>query len=408
MRKGKTEFLFLMTTAVLFFLLGKFFSSELPARSKVDFVEEQPILPDTSFYPFLKAELEQLYHKKTQNGFSGALLVSHGNRIVFEKYSSIKRKRIETIITPNSRYQLASISKQFTAVAILQLYEKGLLDLHDTVQKFIPDFPYSNITIHHLLCHRSGLPNYIYLLDQVAQSKYQPISGDSLLSILIAKKPIVYARPGRRFKYSNTGYVVLSLIVERITGQPFYHYLRDNVFEPAGMFQTELLAPGVNDNFPDMMMGYSRRWADNREDYLNGCYGDKGIWTTARYLFLWDQALYDTIILKKQTLDLAMQPHGAPITSKHNYGYGWRIFYFNRQPIYYHTGWWQGFKTLLMRFPEHEITVVVLKHTINGSMFFRDEFINIINRSFILTNPQHEDVEVDSTDVFDSAFEVES
>jgi CubicO group peptidase (beta-lactamase class C family) len=408
MRKGKTEFFFLMLTAVLFFMLGNFFSTALPAKSNNEEQISKIQTPDTSFYPFLKAELDLLFYKKNAHGFSGALLVSHGKNIVFEKYSSITRKHTNSNVTAHSRFQIASISKQFTAVAILQLYEKGMLNLDDTVQKFIPEFPYGNITIHQLLCHRSGLPNYIYLLDQLAQSKYKPIWGDSLLNILAIKNPVAYSKPGRRFKYSNTGYVVLSLIVERITGQPFYHYLRDNVFEPAGMFQTELLAPGVNDNFPDMMMGYSRRWADNREDYLNGCYGDKGIWTTARDLFLWDQALYDTIILKKQTLDLAMQPHGAPITSKHNYGYGWRMFYYNRQPIYYHTGWWQGFKTLLMRFPEHRITVVVLKHTINGSMFFRDEFINIINRSFILTNPQHEDVEVDSTDVFDSAFEVES
>ncbi len=407
MRKGKTEFLFLVTTAILFFLLGNFYSAELPAKSDITIHDNNPIRPDTSFYPFFRAEIGQLFQKKAQNGFSGALLVSHGRNIIFEKYNSIKRKCVETNIVPHSRYQIASITKQFTAVAILQLYEKGLLDLNDTIQKFIPDFPYSNITIHHLLCHRSGLPNYIYMLDQVAKSKYQPISGDSLLSLLSARKPVIYARPGRRFKYSNTGYVVLSLIVERISGQPFYHYLKDNVFEPAGMLQTELLAPGINDNFPDMLTGYSRRWADNREDYLNGCYGDKGIWTTARDLFLWDQALYDTLILKKSTLEMAFLPHGVPQGKRHNYGYGWRMVFYNQQPVYYHTGWWQGFKTLLVRIPEHRITIVAMKNTVSGAMFFRDEFINIIRRSFILTNPHHEDIEIDSTDAFDAAFEPE-
>lgn len=403
MRRGKTEFLFLLLTSVLFFILGNNFPLSLSNKSSLYNTEELN-KPDTSFYPILRGEVEKLYNEKITGGFSGAMIVSCGRDIVFERYKSFKNRRINANINQNSRFQLASITKQFTAVAVLQLYERGLLNIYDTVQRFIPEFPYHNITIHQLLCHRSGLPNYIYFLDKFADSRYNSISGDSLLRLLVKNPPAIYSKPGSRFRYSNTGYVVLSLIVERITGESFHNYLRNNLFEPAGMLQTELLVPNVNDNFPNMLTGYSKFGRDSREDYLNGCYGDKGIWSTARDLVSWDQALYDSVIIKNETLELALTPHGRPISSKNNYGYGWRIANYNQAAVYYHTGWWQGFKTLLMRFPEQKITVVVLKNTLSGPMIYQGEMVKIVGRSLSLPQFLDDKIEIDSTDLlyFDS------
>ncbi len=400
-KKGKTEFLFLLLTAILFFVLGNIFSINLTVKSQQYNQEDLANKQDTSFYPLLRSEMEKLFYSKTMKGFSGAVLLSHKKNIIYENYQSWQTKRIKTKITPNSRFQLASVSKQFTAVSVLKLVEKGLVKLEDTVQKFIPEFPYKNITIHQLLCHRSGLPNYIYLLDKTTKTKQIPVTADSLLDYLVKNQPAIYSKPGKRFKYSNTGYVILSLIVERITGEPFYNYLRNNLFEPAGMFQTELYVPNLNDNFPNMLTGYSKNGIDSKEDYLNGCYGDKGVWSTARDLLLWDQSLYDTVIIKNETLALALTPHGMPTSSKHNYGYGWRIAYSNQNPVYYHTGWWQGFKTLLMRFPEHKITVVVLKNTLSGSMIHRDDIVKIMNRCFSIPDNYYDDEEIeeDSTDL---------
>ena len=269
----------------------------------------------------------------------------------------------------------------------MQLLEKGSLRLDDSVQKFIPEFPYHGITIHQLLCHRSGLPNYIYYIDLKIKDKSKAITGDSLLTMLIDSTPVAYAHPNRRFKYSNTGYVVLSLIIERITGVPFWKYMKNNIFQPLGMSQTEVLAPNINDNFPNMLMGYSNRWRENREDYLNGCYGDKGIYTTARDLFTWDQALYDSIIIKPSTLSLAFISHGVPRTLHRNYGYGWRILKCDNEIYYYHAGWWQGFNAFLLRIPDHKITVVVLKSSISGAMPVRNELIKVIKRSMQLSVP---------------------
>ncbi|MDY0281467.1 MAG: serine hydrolase domain-containing protein [Salinivirgaceae bacterium] len=389
MRKGKTELFFLLFTASLFYILGNY-NDNFPEIIKTETVSLKTESPDTSFYSFLRAELEQLFKRKVATGFTGAILVGHDNNVIFEAYKSIERRRIKDTITADSRFQIASISKQFTAVAILQLLEKGLLNLEDSVQKHIPEFPFYGITIHQLLCHRSGLPNYIYYIDQFKKEKHISITGDSLLKMLVDSTPVIYAKPNRRYKYSNMGYVVLSLIVERISGVPFWKYMNDHVFRPIGMDNTEVLAPNMNDNFPNMLKGYSERWREHREDYLNGCYGDKGIYTTARDLFKWDQALYDTIIIKPETLSLAFLPHGIPRRESRNYGYGWRILINSNRHYHYHAGWWQGFRAFLLRVPGHKITIVALKSTLAGSMVTQNELINIIERSLFLSNSNTE------------------
>ncbi len=391
MRLGKPEWVFLLFTSLLFFSLGAHLKkTEKPLYS--DHVEEVTNVSDTSFYPFFRSELEKLWNQVVKDGFSGTILVVHQNNVLFEQYHTRKYRYIKDTVSPNSRFEIASISKQFTAVAILQLYERGLLDLNDTVQKFIPDFPYKGITIHSLLCHRSGLPNYIYFLAATQKDSQHPISNDSLLAIWEIRQPAAYFPPNRRFKYSNTGYVLLASIVEKVSKLPFEEYLRKNIFEPLGMFNTDILIAGRNDSIPRRITGYSQYWRNAREDYLNGCYGDKGITSTAKDLVKWDQALYDSVILSPKTLELAFKPHGNPKNLKHNYGYGWRIYYGDDYPVYYHTGWWQGFKTLLVRFSNHKITVVVLKHTINGRIPKVDDFYRILRKSFLPSVYNPEDV----------------
>ncbi|HON18914.1 MAG TPA: serine hydrolase domain-containing protein [Salinivirgaceae bacterium] len=400
MKKGKTELIFLIATAFIFYNLGA--TQFRPQQEGKKIVEPTIEYLDTSFYPFLRGNLEQMWNTMIQNGFSGVILVSHYNNIIFEQYHTRKHKYITDTVFPNSRFQIASVSKQFTAVAILQLYERGLINLDDTIQKFIPEFPYKNITIHSLLCHRSGLPNYIYYLSARTTDHNLPVPPDTLLSMWTKHPPAIYFQPGHRFKYSNTGYVILSMIVERVSGLPFEEYLRKNIFEPLQMNETDVYIAGRNDSIPNAITGYSKYWKDAKEDYLNGVYGDKGIWTTARDLLKWDQALYDSIVISPSTLQLAFLPHGRVQARISNYGYGWRILNSATYPVFYHTGWWQGFKSLLVHFSQHRITVVVLKHTIHGQIPTVNDFYQALNKSFL---PNNLDLKISRDAVQDSLVE---
>ncbi|MBR5168883.1 MAG: beta-lactamase family protein [Salinivirgaceae bacterium] len=337
---------------------------ETPAVA--DTVIEAPQKPNRcTFTKEQIAAIDSVVERKCRSGnFSGVVLIGQKDSVLYERacgYANIKECLPNTDTTT---FQLASVSKQFTAVAILQLYERGKLRLTDSVAKYLPGFPYPDITIHQLLIHRSGLPNYHYLCDRKKMLDDPYFSNQQIVAELIEANAGRYFLPNRRFQYSNTGYAVLAAVVEAVSGLKFEVYLQRNIFEPLQMSHTFTYRAMQSVTYPSRATGYVRRRTPADDNYLDHFLGDKGIYSTANDLMKWDQGLYSGKIINADTLQLAFQPMGRRIRFGTNYGYGWRITtYADTIPIQFHSGWWHGFKTMLVRVPQDTATIVVLRNS---------------------------------------------
>lgn len=324
------------------------------------------------------AYFSNLFRKRV---FNGNVLVAQKGKVIFEKTYGYSDIRTKDSLKLNSVFQLGSVSKQFTSTAILQLYEQGRLDLQDTIQRFFPDFPYKNITIHQLLCHRSGMMNYIYYCYDKAEDKSIPLSNKGVLKSLTDSFPRPYYSPNRRFDYSNTGYMLLASVVEQVSGMPFREYMNANVFEPLKMHETYVYNHNTPYKSPNLVKGYEYGRVEANPDFLDGVVGDKGVYSTLHDMYLWDQGLYKNIIISKTTLDLAFQPYGKRKTAKKNYGYGWRLYYTpDSTKIIYHAGWWHGYQSLLVRCEKDSSTIVVLKNKRNKVAIDQKRLIGILNQ----------------------------
>ena len=311
--------------------------------------------------------------------FNGNVLVAQQGKIIFEKSYGYVDIRTKEPLSLRSVFQLGSVSKQFTATAILQLYEQGKLDLQDTIQRFFPSFPYKNITIHELLCHRSGLMNYIYFCDALPIDKTKPLSNMGVIKCLSDSFPPTYYSPNHRFNYSNTGYLILAAIVEKVSGVHFRDYIKKNIFQPLGMKDSYVFNLNAPYKSPYLVKGYEYGRVEANPDFLDGVVGDKGVYSNLHDLLRWDQGLYKGIIIKKSTLDLAFEPYGKPKWAPKNYGYGWRNYYRpDSTKIIYHAGWWHGYQSLLVRSERDTSTIIVLKNKHNKVMIDQKRLLDIL------------------------------
>lgn len=327
-----------------------------------------------------KNELEAKFKLlNCKNGFNGAVLVGQKDSIFYQGIYGYANFTSRDSLNNNSSFQLASVSKQFTAVAVLQLYEKGLLNLNDSIQRFIPDFPYKGITIHQLLTHRSGLPNYHYFLQHIPTTSDTIISNMDLVDEMIENHPKTYYPPNRRYHYSNTGYALLAAIVEIISEEPFNDYVQNHIFKPLDMNNSFAYRGKCTKVFKNKTIGYLKRRKPAEDNYLDGVLGDKGIYCSAEDLFKWDQGLYKNIIINADTLKHAFEPMGKPHYFKSNYGYGWRMFNWDDSTkILFHAGWWHGYRSLLLRIPRDTATIIVLKNRSSGPQISTKSLLNIL------------------------------
>ncbi len=313
------------------------------------------------------------------NVFNGSVLIGQKDSVFYKRnfgYANLKQK---TPLTDSSIFQLSSVSKQFTAVAILQLYERNLLNLTDTVDKFIPNFPYKGITIHMLLTHRSGLPNYHYFLQHIPTYYDTIVFNYQLIDEMVTKQPQKYYRPNRRYQYSNTGYALLASIVEKVAGCSFDKYIHKNIFKPLGMSHSYTFLSPHRTADSNLTTGYLTRRKISEDNYLDGVLGDKGIYCSPIDLFKWDQGLYNNIIIQDSTLQKAFKPMGKPKYFPNNYGYGWRMFHTKDSvKILYHAGWWHGYKSLIMRIPSDTATIIILKNESSRTMVNQKKMLEIL------------------------------
>ncbi|HYG38785.1 MAG TPA: serine hydrolase domain-containing protein [Cytophagales bacterium] len=303
-----------------------------------------------------------------RRGFNGVVLVAKGTQIILKKPFGYKNFRTKEPLAVDAVFQLASVSKQFTSAAIMLLQQRGLLNYEDSVQKFFPDFPYKGITVHQLLTHQSGLTNYAYFCDKVWDRK-KTISNENVLCLMTMHKPIPYYQPGVRYDYSNTGYMLLASIVEKVSKMKFEDFVRHNIFLPARMFNSYVYNHGVPIEISNVVEGYNggrRRKAG--KTYLDGVLGDKGVYSTVEDLYKWDRALYSELVLCDTTLETAFTPVFKKRKKRDNYGYGWRIKDYHGDKVVWHSGWWEGYKTIFLRNLKDETVIIVLTNSLIGHL----------------------------------------
>ena len=358
-----------------------------PSCKKTTLVEDKKEVTTIQKNIIVKAEkqkakaIDNYFSRINKIGvFNGNVLVAQKSKIIFQKSYGYRDVRTKEPLKLNSVFQLGSVSKQFTAVAILQLYEHGKLDLQDTVQKFISNFPYKGITIHMLLCHRSGLMNYIYYCDANYHHKEEkPLSNKMVIQCLIDSFPAPYFSPNRRFNYSNTGYMLLARIVEIVSKKNFEDYMKINLFEPLSMKSTYVFNLNRPYKSPYLVKGYEYGRIEANPDFLDGVVGDKGVYSNLYDLYLWDQALYKNIVIKRNTLELAFKPYGKNLRAHKNYGYGFRMYYRpDSTRVIYHAGWWHGYQSLLVRYEKDSTTIVVLKNKRNRLVIDQEKILDIL------------------------------
>ena len=324
------------------------------------------------------ADFAHNLHKKY--GFNGNMLVAKDGKILYEKAIGWADYLHRDSLKINSEFELASITKTFTGVAIMQLVEAGKLNLTDDVKKFYPNFPYEGITVELLLSHRSGMMNYVYFIDDIWRKEKRDmkkgVSNQEVMQVIADKKPNPYTKPNRLFHYNNSNFMVLAAIVEKVSGQRFSQYMMEHVFKPAGMKNTHVYSKAEYEKIPVDVVGHDRNsWRYSVvQNFLDGPVGDKGIYSTLHDLVLYDKYLKNGRLLTQKSLDSAYKGRNKAIKGHFNYGYGWRVFDGEKdRKVVYHTGWWHGFRHIYVRDFQKDIVIIFLGNLTNGSLMQLDE-----------------------------------
>lgn len=328
------------------------------------------------------AKIEDIFRRKKNAGFNGNVLIVQKGKILYQNsfgYAHIKEK---DSLNSSSRFQLASLSKPFTAIAVLKLVQEGRVSLDDSIQRFFPDFPYHGVKVDMLLSHRSGLPNYIYSFnDSVRHGKKYPDNLDIMdWYAKVVPTPTPYNRPGRSFNYCNTNYCVLAAIVEKVTGDDFGKYLSSEILLPLGMMNTFLVTDTTEAAVQNRTAGhqYGRKL---EKDYYDDVVGDKGLYSTTGDIYRFYNGLMQGLLLDKKLLDEAFKPRSFERDGIRNYGYGFRMHIKedNTPRFIYHGGWWKGYNTMLWVCPEDEAVIIVLGNTYNRSTYDLKEILEVIH-----------------------------
>lgn len=298
-----------------------------------------------------------------------AVLVAKEGKIIYRKgfgYADIKNK---ILIDPDTKFRIGSVTKQFTAAAILKLQENNLLSVNDKLSKFIPDFPRGDeVTIHHLVTHTSGINSYTgkpYFLDRVTKT----ISPDSLIN-LIKKDPYDF-NPGERFLYNNSGYFLLGYIIGKVSGKTYADYLKESFFDHLGMKNTGVHYSGIK--LEQEAKGYGGNSASYQEALnwdMSWAGGAGNLYSTVDDLLKWNEALHGGKVLNEKSMEAAVTPVTLKNGDKEQYGYGLGLSKYRGMDIIGHSGGLHGFITQLAYYPKEKITVAMFSNTAEPEVNF--------------------------------------
>ena len=298
--------------------------------------------------------------------FNGSVLVADHGKVIYKKGVGLANMEWNIPNTPETRFRLGSITKQFTATAILQLVDQGKIKLDGKISDYLPEYRKDigeKVTVHQLLNHTSGIPSYTGLPGFFQDVSRNPFRVDDFVK-KYASKDLEF-EPGTKFSYNNSGYFLLGAIIEKVTGKPYEQVLKENIFEPLGMKNTGY------DHFDTLIQKRATGYQKTADGYINAPYLDMSIpyaagslYSTIEDLYLWDQALYTDSVLPEATKQLMFKPNLS------NYAYGWTIRktrFDEKIPVITHNGGINGFSTTIIRFPGERNLIVMLDNTAQGN-----------------------------------------
>ena len=309
--------------------------------------------------------------------FHGVVLIAEHGDVVYHEAFGDAEVAGEVPLERDSVFRLASVSKPFTGMATLRLHEDGKLGYDDDVRDHVPELPYEGVRIRHLLWHTSGLPDYIALLEEHwdserrGESDRKVATNRDALAQLVQHAPAVLFPPGTQWRYSNTGYALLALVVERVSGEPFGSFLKRRIFDRLGMKDTVLFTPLDPPDIPRRVYGFkideSGARVLNDHHFLNGMYGDGAVYSTAADLLKWDQALYGEVLASRSALETAFLRGALEDGTSFGYGFGWTVGTQGGRRFASHGGAWVGFRTRIHRDRDARRMLVVLTNNTRRS-----------------------------------------
>jgi CubicO group peptidase (beta-lactamase class C family) len=316
---------------------------------------------------------------KSSRAPGAAVLVIYRGQPVFRRGYGVSDLRTMRPIDTATNFRLASFTKQFTAACIMLLVHDGKLHYDDHLTEVFPEFPaYGKaITVRNLLNHTSGLPDYEDLLlaqhPNTSEDRIPQIHDAEVLTLLEQQTAGRFAA-GARWKYSNSGYAVLAMIVEKVSGKPFGQFLQERIFTPLRMTNTLAYEKGKND-VPNRAFGHTKeenRWRETDQSPTSAVLGDGGIYSSLDDLAKWDRALREHTLLSaaemqpaltavQPTAGRAMTPEGELVS----YGFGWFVEPYKGHKRMSHNGETVGFRTTIQRFPDDKLTIIVLANRVD-------------------------------------------
>ncbi|MET2985327.1 serine hydrolase [Aureibaculum conchae] len=316
-------------------------------------------------------KLDNLLNKYHEYGkFNGSVLIADQGKVVYKKGFGMANMEWDIPNKSTTKHRLGSITKQFTAMLILQLAAADKLDLQAPITKYLPDYPKKSgdkITTHHLLTHTSGIPNYTAFPKFFEEESRNPYKPEEFVE-KFAHKDLEFT-PGEKFNYSNSGYFLLGVIAEKLSGKTYEQMLLDNIFTPLGMKNSGY------DNHGDILKNRATGYEKNGKDFVNSRYLDMSIpyaagslYSTVEDLYVWDQALYTNKLLSKKYMDMYFKPY-IPAFGNGFYAYGWGIgkdVIGNTKDsinVISHGGGINGFNTIISRTPSDKSLIVLLNNT---------------------------------------------
>ena len=300
------------------------------------------------------------------SGPGASVMVMQHDTILFSRAYGLADVTTGEMLTTEHNFRLASVTKQFTAMTILMLKEAGKLSLEDPIHRFFPDFPAygRDIRVRHLLTHTSGLVDYE---DLIPDTLMRQVHDSDCLSLMQATDSLYFA-PGTKYQYSNTGYALLALITERVTGARFADVLRDSIFRPLGMRTTVAFEEGIS-SVHHRAYGHSRQdsgWSKTDQSQTSAVLGDGGIYSNPGELATWVSALWHHRLipdaLQQQAWSKAMLKNGQPI----DYGYGWHLDNPSGPSYPHHDGSTMGFRNHMLVYPDRKMMIIVLTNRNEG------------------------------------------
>jgi len=318
-----------------------------------------------------KNNIEQIFNNAVSQDFSGVILIASEGKVIFTGVNGKRDFENNIPLMASDIFELASVSKQFTAMMVMICKEKGLLNYDDLVEKYL-DIPYKGITIRNLLTHTSGLPDYQKVMDE-NWDKTKVAGNTEIMEYLKKYKPKILFSPGEEYKYSNTGYVLLGSIVEKVTGKDFVELSKKWIFEPLKIENTSIRSNEEKKELDNLAFGHKKDSLDrfvNANKFLSSDYtiwlgnrkGPGRVSSNVFDLLSWDQALYTEKLVSKKTMKEAFSPYMLNNKTLSYYGFGWRLNNDSNNKIVTHSGSNPGYKTRIVRLLDKRKTIIILSN----------------------------------------------